>query len=331
MVGAIWASAMMARFVDGSRATRLATLGQGVVVLALVATLARWLGVGGQMTTGSFGHFSMPLDALWNPGLDAFSTLLPSHDSRGGDWFEGFQYLGAGGLLLVAAALVIARRLPAQVGERDVAQRLRGLAPALIVLTILAIVQMPLSTGILAVLDPIRASGRLFWPVGYVLVLIAILAVFRLSPQRAGLALIAMVALQAADLAGMANTIRDQSKTADQRRLYHRTRDPRWEQLIDRSSSVAFMPGDVTRDLGLFQEVAWRAINAGRPLTNVYAARVSRVTAQRLRRERAAFDRGELVPGRLYIVLAGAAVPAAAAANTRQLDGVTVVAPIHAR
>ncbi|MDQ2893462.1 MAG: DUF6311 domain-containing protein [Pseudomonadota bacterium] len=331
MVGAIWASAMLVRFVDGSRITRVATLADGAAVLALVATLAWWLGVGDQMTTGSFGHFSMPLDALWNPGLRAFSTLLPSHDSRGGDWFEGFQYLGAGGLLLIAAAIIVARHLPARDGALAVAQRLRGLGPALIVLAILAIVQLPLPTSISAILDPVRASGRLFWPVGYVLILMAILAVFRLSNQRAGLVLVGVVALQIADLAGMANTVRAQSAPSDRHHLYDRTRDPRWAQLIDRSSSIAFMPGDVTRDLGLFQEVSWRAINAGRPVANVYAARTSRATVRRLAAERAAFARGELVPGRLYVMLPGVALPTAAAPRLLKLNGMTVIAPLPSR
>ena len=42
------------------------------------------------------------------------------------------------------------------------------------------------------VLDPVRASGRLFWSVGYVLVLMAVLAVFRLSAERAALTLVAL-------------------------------------------------------------------------------------------------------------------------------------------
>ena len=178
MVGAIWASAMLARFFEGSGRVRLATIGHAAAVLAMVAAIAWWLGVGGQVPAGNFGAFSMPLDALWNPGIGNFSKLLPAYERSPGRGFEGFQYLGAGGLLLVASAVVIARFRPVRTGEQLAGRRLKALVPALIVLAILAIAHMPLPPLAMAALDPVRASGRLFWPIGYVLVLMAILAVF---------------------------------------------------------------------------------------------------------------------------------------------------------
>ncbi|WP_375422111.1 DUF6311 domain-containing protein [uncultured Sphingomonas sp.] len=327
MVGAIWASAMLARFVDGSARTRLTTLLHGLVMLALVASLALWLGVGDQEAARNFGAFSMPLDALWNPGITSFSNLLPAHEESPGRNFEGFQYLGAGGLVLIAAAIAIARRLPAREGERATGQRLRRLVPALIVLAILAVLHMPLPPFLQVVLDPVRASGRLFWPVGYVLVLMAVLAVFRLSAERAALTLVALVALQVIDLSGMADAVRAQSREAGKHRLYVRTLDPRWEQLVGASRSIAFLPGDVTQDLALFQEIAWRAVKAGRPVTSVYAARTSKATQRRLVAEEAAFARGELVPGRLYVLLSDLPLPGIADARALTIDGVTVVAP----
>ncbi len=331
MVGAIWASAMLVRFVEGSGRTRFVTVAQGAAVLAMVALLAHWLGVGDQMWTGTFGTYAMPLDALWNPGNGNLSRLLPSPGGDPGRWSEGFQYLGAGGLLLVAAASVVARVRPARDGERATGRRLRGLVPALVVLGALASIHFPLPVVAMKLLDPVRASGRLFWPVGYVLVLMAILAIFRLSAERAALALIGMVALQIVDLGGMATMIRAQSRAADEHRLYSRTPDPRWSRLVGQARSIAFLPGDVTRDLGLFQEIAWRAVDAGRPVTNVYAARTSQATLRRLHAEATAFARGELVPGRLYVLLSGAAVPVAAASRVLHLDGVTVVAPVRWR
>lgn len=327
MVGAIWASAMLAQFATGPGRERIRTLGHTVAILTLVGMLAWWLGVGNQQAVGNYGAFSMPLDALWNPGLQGFSMLLPAHEQTAARGFEGFQYLGAGGLLLILAAVAIGFRLPKRDGERAVGERLRHLVPALIVLTILAIARVPLSEGVAAFLDPVRASGRLFWPVGYVLVLMAVLAIYRLSAQRAGLALTAMIAVQMLDLTGMAHAIRWQSREADQYRLYARTVDPRWDQLIQRSRSVAFLPTDVTRDLSLFQEIAWRAVKAGRPVSNVYAARESVATKARLAHELDAFSRGDLVPGRLYILMPAAPVPTAAAARVQVIDGIAVIPP----
>lgn len=331
MVAAIWASAMLARFSAGDRRERWATLAQGAVVVAMVAVLARWLGVGDQMSTATYGAFRMPIDALWNPGVGSYHALLPSHEYGPAGWFEGFQYLGAGGLLLVAAAAWIGWRHPAREGERLDSLRLRQMAPALIVLAMLAVAQLPLPAFAMALLDPIRASGRLFWPVGYVLILVSVLAVFRLPAPRAALVLVAIIAVQAFDLAGMASTIRARTLRAENPQPYNRTLDPRWDELVNRSRSIAFMPDAVTDDLDLFQEVSWRAIKLGRPVSNVYAARVSRASAQRMEAEQADFVHGRFVPGRLYVLLPGTALPAAARPNVLTLDDVTVIAPFPAR
>ena len=331
MVGAIWASAMLMQILAGPGRTRAMAALHIAIVLASVAGLAWWLGVGDQASTGSFGAFSMPLDALWNPGAPGISSLLPAYERSAGRGFEGFHYLGAGGMLLVVVALAVARLCSPRDSERAAANRLRSLAPALVVLATLAVARLPLPAVLLAALDPIRASGRLFWPVGYAMVFMAVLAVFRLSARNAGLALTAMVALQIIDLAGMASASREQSREAGARRLYVRTLDPRWDQLVGRAASIAFVPADVTHDLGLFQEVAWRAVKTGTPVTNVYAARTSRAAARRVDNEQAAFLRGDLRADRLYVLLDDAAPPPAATTRLMKIDGVTIVAPMTAR
>jgi len=327
MVGAIWAAMMLARLSEGSVRSRIVTVGQGAAMLVMVAMLALWLGVGDQVPTRSFGYFSMPLDALWNPGLAHFTRFLPAHEPYPGRYFEGFQYLGVGGLVLVGAAIVIAYRQPVRDGEDAVRQRLRRLAPALIALAMLAITSTQLPSSLQVALDPVRASGRLFWPVGYVMILMAVLSLFRLAAERAALALVGIVALQVIDLSGMALAVRAQSRDADWHQLYARTTDPRWEGLIRDAGSIAFLPGEVTRDLWPFQEIAWRAASAGKPVANVYAARTSQVTLRRLIAQRAAFDRGALVPDRLYVLLPGVPVPAAAGSRRLMIDGLTVIAP----
>lgn len=327
MVGAIWASSLLVRFLNGTGRERAIVLGQGVAMLALVAILAKWLGVGGQASAGNFGAFSMPLDALWNPALDHFSRFLPGHERSPGRGFEGFQYMGVGGLLLVLVAIVVARRRPPAPRERRAGTLLRGLVPALVVLAILAVARLPLPDAALTLLDPIRASGRMFWPVGYVLVLMAVLAVYRLPAERAGLVLLGLVAIQVIDVAGMADAVRAQSEEAGRHRLFARTPDPRWDALVRDSTSIAFMPGDVTSNLDVFQEVAWRAVKAGRPVTTVYAARTSAATNDRLAREWTAFRSGAFVPGRLYVLLPGAQLPAQATARMLTLDDVTVIRP----
>lgn len=329
MVAAIWGSALLVRFTKGDMPERLATVGQGAAVVATVAVLARWLGVGDQLNTGTFGIFRMPLDALWNPLRRDYATLLPTGTED--RWTEGFQYLGAGGLLLIVVAMLVALRRPAGESELAVTRRLRDLAPALMVLTMLAIAYMPLPPFIVALLDPVRASARLFWPVAYVLVMVAILAVYRLPARRAGLALAAIVVVQAVDMRGMAPAVRAHTAKAPAGIAYDRTPDPRWDALVRRSSSITFMPEDVQAQLEVFQEVAWRAAKLGTPVQNIYAARTSRRSAERYAEARAAFARGDLDPGRLYILLPDTPLPPEARRRLMTIDGVQVVAPLSTR
>ena len=342
MVGAIWASAMLERFFAASgataRRTRLRLVAGSAAILGMVAGIAWMLGAGESYApAGNYGAFAMPLDALVNPGNASFSRFLPSVEQRPGRGFEGFQYLGLGILLLLVLAAVIAARCPAAPRERRLLRRLRWLVPALVALTLLAISnypdiagtrlpRIPLPTSLTNALDMVRASGRLFWPVSYVLVFVALLAAFRLDARRARLVLLAVVALQMIDLTGLFAAVRRDAAEAPRHQLYVLTRDPAWDRLIAGARDVTFMPPEATRDLALFQEVAWRAARLRRPVRLVYAARDTRDTRRRLAAEQAAFARGLLERGRLYVLLPGTPLPPAQAPyRIRRVDGVLLV------
>ena len=340
MVGAIWASTMLERVICGQVRDRLTAAGHIVIVGATVGVLAWWLGAAGDFVpTHNYGAFAMPLDALVNPANSDYTTLLPVTGQREGRGFEGFQYLGAGLLALLCVAAVVAATRPRAPGEHLLHSHLRWLIPALVALTLLAIsnypdiagqrlARFPLPAALTPVLDLVRASGRLFWPVAYVLVLAGVVAIYRLGRERAMLVLATLAVIQGIDLARMATTIRAAGADADAHRLYVRTLDPRWTVAIAAAADVTLVPADPTHDLALFQEVAWRATSRGIPVRTVYAARTSRRVAARQALEHAQFAAGNLSPGRLYVLLPGEPVPAAARARLRVLDGMRVVMPL---
>jgi len=171
----------------------------------------------------------------------------------------------------------------------------------------------------------VRASGRLFWPAAYVLVFAGIRILFRLEPRRAGLVLAALAIVQTADLTPMALSIRAQSAEARGGALYVRTRSLEWDRLIAQAKDIAFVPGDVTKELGVFQEVAWRAAKAKVPVRAVYAARPSIASSARQANETEAFRAGQVVPGRLYILIDGELIPPPLMTQVRPLDGVTIL------
>ncbi|WP_210356949.1 DUF6311 domain-containing protein [Sphingomonas beigongshangi] len=335
MIGALWACATASRIAGTHGPPRRSAISGAAAALVLVAALAWWLGAGGRYAlAGNYGAFAMPLDALVNPGNPSFSTLLPATLQREGRGFEGFQYLGAGllALLLIAAVVAVVRPRPA--AERIMHRRLLWLVPAFAALTLLAISNYPDIAGhrlprialpaILApALDMVRASGRLFWPVAYALVLLAVVAAYRLGRDRAGLVLMALIALQIADLSGMATALRTLTHGGDT--TFVRTRDPRWGAALAHARDVAVLPAEPTHDLQLFQEVAWRATSAAKPVRAVYAARTPRVTQVRAAADLAGFRAGRLRCGRLYLLLDAEPAPPGAAVTT--LDGARIIWP----
>ncbi len=339
MVGAIWASAMLERAWTERgewQRTLLCLIIECIGILALVAVIAWALGViEPHRASGNYGAFAMPIDALWNPGIGGYSTFLPAIEQRPGRGFEGFQYLGLGLLLLLPLAAILSRR-HRPTTPIDGLTRLKWLIPAFVVLTLLAISTYPdfagqrlprhtLPQNVAEALDAVRASGRLFWPVAYTLVFVAIRITYRLPAKRAGLILAALAAIQAADLAPMALSVRAQTAEARGAVLYPLTPSPEWDRLVGQATDIAFIPGDVTKGLGVFQEIAWRAVKAKVPVRNVYAARPSDASSVRQEAESNEFRSGKVIPGRLYILIGGELIPPPLTASARPLDGLTIV------
>lgn len=332
MVASIWASALIERFVQDTHARAGLVIGAVAALCVTAGILSLLVDAGGLVSSGVYGRFGMPLDALWNPALAGLSPFLPARAQAADRQMEAFQYLGVGLLLLIIAAPFLSRHAMPTITALH--RRLLWLVPALMVLTLLAISRrvdfagqtlliVPMSAQAMALVDPVRASARLFWPVAYVLVLWAVTTAYRLSPERAGLLLGTALVMQMVDLIPLSALMRHDAGIAAIRTKWLRTRDPRWTAVIARARDVTFMPPEATAQLDLFQEVAWRAIDAGKPVRLVYAARANTDTVVRLEQEARDFASGRLVPGRLYVLLPSAAVPAGRSVVI--LDGLRVV------
>jgi uncharacterized protein DUF6311 len=174
----------------------------------------------------SFGNHSMnllsPLFPQWSglfPGIARFlgATNGPFRDvgliDATGRQYEGFNYLGAGVLFLASVAVWLDRKN--LVGR---ARKYWGLVAALFVLSALATTHrvyagkwgITLFDNVPLVLEDIRSSGRLFWPVSYT-ILAAAIAVVTLRSRRyvgKGLLLVAVV-LQITDAAPIRNWVRN--------------------------------------------------------------------------------------------------------------------------
>jgi hypothetical protein len=337
MVAAIWASAMLRAFVlAADMRARAAMITDVALVVAPLLTVPLLLGLAGSpvMATGGYGGFSMALDALWNPNDPHYSALLPARALDYSQGLEGMNYLGAGLLALALVAIFCRFRYRPVSGDDAALGRLVWLLPAFAALTVIALMPhliwrgqilatLPLPDAVPHLLDPIRAAGRMFWPVDYV---IAFAAIATLGRMRFGTVVLATaLLLQIIDLAPLFA-----SAHAAEARPYRRTLDPRWDALIAQADTIEFEPPEPYKDLALLEEVTWRAVVAGKPVRFFYASREPVPVKRRLANDAAAFTMGQIDSRRLYVLLDGK-VPPALADRVTKLDGVSVIAPRAAR
>lgn len=160
------------------------------------------LGYWGPSSDGGYGYYSMNLA---EPFWPTFSSLFPGFpfaavDATGGQ-AEGYQYLGAGLLGLLALSVA------GWSDWREILRRHPGLALACAGLTLLAIsnwvfllhrlvLHAPLHS---AWLGQMRGSGRLFWPVAYALMIASALVTLRRFPRAGSAILLAASLVQFAD------------------------------------------------------------------------------------------------------------------------------------
>ncbi len=338
MVGAIWASAML-RGLAGARSprARAAVLGDVGTVAASVVLVLFFLGTVSKATMpgGGYGHFSMSLDALWNPNIGTYSTMLPASATEPAQALEGMNYLGVGLLVLVTIALFHAVRHRAEIRGDALFRRLAWLLPAFLVLTVVAmaphliwrgavIATVPLPGWVPKLFDPVRAGGRLFWPVLYTIAFAAIVLVGRM---RFGTWLLAgALLLQIGDMWSVLASGRGSGILAAQASPYRLTRDPRWDALIAQADMIEFEPAEIRFNLELLDEVTWRAVIAGKPVRFYHASREPVAVRQRLTRDTFAFSLGQLDSHRLY-VLFDTPPPPMVADRVQKLDGILIIPP----
>lgn len=171
-----------------------------------------------------FGFYSMNLlSPLWPQRSGLFEPRLPILDATGGQ-YEGFNYLGAGLLLLIGLASIvlvrasIAGSLPSAPSRKGSGQH-RALIVVLLSLGALAVITRVFAGKVLLVsfgtrpwdqiFGMVHASGRAFWAVGYALMIgaLAVLARHLSRPVLVGVLILA-VGLQFADTAPLRAGVR---------------------------------------------------------------------------------------------------------------------------
>jgi hypothetical protein len=223
----LWGSSWVSRSIFGKRRW-IAAAGE-IVGIACLALGALWeagfflVGPGRDMP--GFGVYHMNLLAPINPA--GWSRVLPALPGHDGD-YEGFNFLGLGGLVSVVLAVPAAGRLLAR-GKLAMRPEWIPLGATLLVLFVYALSNTigvgsftftySVPDAAARVLSTLRASGRLFWPVFYVLLLASIALITKAFGTRVASVLLAgLVVVQIVDTTPGWWPLREKLNVAPERR-----------------------------------------------------------------------------------------------------------------
>ncbi|ESQ83473.1 hypothetical protein AEAC466_12420 [Asticcacaulis sp. AC466] len=351
MVAAIWGGDCLKRFFSGlSIVDRKLQARPWVLVDAVVRavfTLA-WailaLFIAGSFTkgmspgAGGFGYYSFPLDAWFNPVKPEFSSILKAWPLDGGQSFEGYQYLGFGLIVLVVASAILYFTQPEARQSRSFIAALRPLTAPFIVLLLIAVSnhaqfygydvwKFKLPDELRGPAAVLRASGRLTWPITYLLIVTALVVLFKSRPKTIAILLPLVLVVQAYDIAGMSRAMRKATALAASTEKYHETPSPEWDQLVSAAKGIDFYPTNVHLNDRLFYELTWRATSQVKPVNTMYAARENLIQIANQEASQDAFKRGEIRTDHLFVFLKQCDAPPSLWPKLRMLDGVWIIPP----
>lgn len=282
-----------------------------------VAWIAGIIGRGSMaVSMGGFGYYSMNLLSPFLPPREHLPEIvsgLVTWDGRGYTWdanggqYEGYNYLGAGVIALLALHLIASRRI-----LKSALRRHLVLSLALLALTAYAVssrvylgnhllLDIHLPSVAAKITSQFRTGGRYFWPVYYVLILALVVATFRRFDRRAASWIIVLaVGGQAAETQFLRREISHETSGG-----YPQVLDrAAWTRLIQAHEYIEQYPSfqcggwlGQWPDNNANMEFHSLAAELGKPINSVYVARIVRDC-------RAETEKGlefNIRPGGLYI------------------------------
>lgn len=342
MVGALWVADWLRRLLAAPSLGRLAEAAAvpGLALLGLWA--AGFFVLRGGLEAWGYGDLGFNVFAWFDSTLWG-SILPPIPDLRHGE--SGSDYLGLGGIGLLAAGLLVAL-LRRDLGIGAALLRRWPLVLAVIAMALFAATHKPSFAGVrvtlfepspwlLSLAGILRASTRFAWPLAYALLAAAAILVLRAAaPRHLSRAALLLAGLALVQLADLWPSIRHyESLVIKQPRIQpERLPDPFWDTLGAAYGRIRAVPA---ADRGLhWESIARFAIRHGMTTDAVYLARIDPATVARLRAEVAArLFSGAHEPGTLYVLRDRESLIRADFGRDRErdpillLDGLVVLVP----
>ncbi|VVM38734.1 DUF6311 domain-containing protein [Pseudomonas fluorescens] len=339
MVALIWVADLLGKTFS-QQLTRRQSLLEGMLLFAVVS-LCCWqtgyFAIADGVKSGGFGLYRMNLLSPFDPA--GWSLILPNLPKASGD-YEGFNYLGLGVLLLVPVAIIawLRNRQPLQIQLRA----RPWLLAALIALWVFALSNQigfgaqtfsyPLPKIAIGLANVFRASGRMFWPVLYVLTLLVIFLLVRGFRPRTVIALLALaLAIQIVDTRNGWMGLRQSKMLAPSAEWATPMRDPFWANAAAHYPKIrSLMPQNQSER---WQDIAAFAATHGMKTDAVYMGRMSSKALEQARQKtQRMLESGQYDTDSLYILDDSVLVDAAKNVDSEtdlltRVDGLVVLAP----
>jgi hypothetical protein len=356
MVSILFFSSLMdAFFIEKKLTPRLLTV-NCLFVLAFIF-FAAWqagyfVGGEGSLSAIGYGFYRMPLHALLDPA--GWSRIIPSFPSNNGIYsrlgvvfsqgsYEGYAFLGVGGLFVFSISIGIA--LIARLAFSSFVNHYPFFLASLFFLTLIALTNhlgvglknysFELPQNMLNILDVLRNSGRLFWPV-YYFILFAALKIFvkHFSENITSVAFILLISLQIWDMYPGISRAKERLILDSSLQYVTPLKSPFWKYASQRYQSIVVYP-IAHSQWQPHWEVFSRFASENKMGTNaVYLARVDNkkinMANEALKKE---LEIGPLNPESIYILGAWKDMPSLSLNfdSKRDLltkiDGLTILAP----
>lgn len=311
MVSAIWFASLLSAYMRETISKRQLAW-ECITVLALPSFLAYLFGYftsPGRVSEFGFGFFKMNLLSLIDSS--GWSYILRDIPQGLGE-YEGFQFLGLGIALLILIGIVGIdfKRKPYLKNKTTI------LFPLLLVVVFFTIISVtnvvgfgsrqhvfPIPQWLQQYCSIFRSSGRFFWVVSYLIMVLAVVGVFEYYPRnRAFFVIFFCCCVQVIDSSSgwwhIHNTIKNHKNLFEQTEFM---KNKLWSELAKHYDEIRVLP--VEQTCKLWKEVGYFAVKNDLGTDCIYFARVSPIKFDQLKMKNKSLVEGDhYKPKSMYIV-----------------------------
>ena len=339
MVGVLWIADLVTRLLRHQINKSMFRKEAITVLSVLLATmwLVGYFTIGSAPTDEGFGYFRSNLLSLFDS--NGWSFIVRGLPQVGGD-YEGAAFLGSGVIALGAVALF---RLFAHRTQLLSSMKNRiGLLVAIAVMGVFALSnnigfgskswEYPLPQFLVNALGTFRASGRMIWPLFYLVVFGAVAATVKLNRRWVAIVLVSVALLfQLIDSREGWQSLRMQSSVESSSKWASTLQSPLWNELATHYSAIRWVTGG--EEISSPPDIAYFAATHGMATNAVSQARVNlHKRDEGIAQDALALASGNYSPNTLYILSPQAFLETMRTMNSTHdsianIDGLYVLVP----